>query len=61
MSTLKEEEVLKFEPVETNTTDIRLDCFNLATEIMSQDEIANIESIFLLADRIYNWVINDGR
>lgn len=61
MSTLKEEEVLKFESVEVNNTDVRLDCFNLATEIMSQDEIANIESIFILADRIYNWVKNDGR
>lgn len=38
--------------------EIRLDCFTLATDIIAQDEIGNVDSIFVLAEKIYNWISN---
>ena len=43
-----------------SNTEIRLDCFNLALEIITQEESGNVNAVFLLADRIYEWVKQDG-
>lgn len=55
---MENKELIKIE--DRSDVEIRLDCFNLAVEIVSQDEVGNVEAIFVLADKIYNWIKING-
>ncbi len=43
------------EIIEIDNKDLRFECINLAFDYLQETE--NIAAIFLLADRIYKWII----